>query len=545
MTYPMEQNIDIAEPHQRLLISLDHGLSFLSTTPALSFHHVETKDTMYSFRCILSCLVATRAVATASQQRPLGFNAVDHSKGYQFDPLTHLPGISPYFDATAFGLDHATPLGCNVTVASYLIRHAAIYANDNDYETYIAPFLAKLNSSRADAGASTWTGPLTFLATWQSPITDPDSQLEAITPSGAADATKVGLHLLHHYPALVPTTRKVYADKKARTQDTARALIRGFPQDDVAVHVLSTEREFHSTIPHKYCPAFTKTAGDAEIAATIAYYTRQPLARLQPHAPVELTGDDVVGMQQMCGYESAITGLQSELCDVFTPAEWMGYEYAWDVKYQYMVGHGNPLSKYLGFPWLNVTKTLFSHIDGDTAAAAFDDTNSDANITSNDPTDDGQRFFLSFTHREVPPFLATALGLFASASNASEALPTDSINFARAWRMAELIPFLGHIGIEKLTCDPAVSGAPAEERDYIRIIANQAPRPIPTCQGGPGASCGWSDFKKFVDEGMEEFGDFHKVCGGHDGKGKGKRKGKGKGKGKGRKPKHEGPIVWV
>lgn len=185
----------------------------------------------------------------------------------------------------------------------------------------------------------------------------------------------------------------------------------------------------------------------------------------------------------------------------------MGYEYAWDVKYQYMVGHGNKLSPYLGFPWLNVTAQLFHNLEG------LDNLSQDEN-DDDDAANSRQRFFLSFTHREVPPFLATALGLFDSAANTPEVLSTTHINFGRAWKMAELIPFLGHIGIEKLSCD-ASSGAADGQTEFVRIIANSAPRPIPACQSGPGASCAFRQFEKFVKNGMEEFGDFHGVCGKH------------------------------
>lgn len=172
-----------------------------------------------------------------------------------------------------------------------------------------------------------------------------------------------------------------------------------------------------------------------------------------------------------------------------------------------MVGPGNPLSPYLGFPWLNVTARLFEK---------FHRIDEEARSTGDDET---QRFFLSFTHREVPPFLATALGIFSSPSNTSDILPTSSINFQRAWKMSELIPFLGHIGIEKMTCDRS-SGALGDENEdgdglseWVRIIANSAVRPIPSCQGGPGASCGSRKFEEFVREGMEVYGDFSGVCG--------------------------------
>jgi acid phosphatase len=47
---------------------------------------------------------------------------------YTFDPLQHLAGIAPYFEDPL--LDPKAPQGCNVTRASMLVRHAAIYGND-------------------------------------------------------------------------------------------------------------------------------------------------------------------------------------------------------------------------------------------------------------------------------------------------------------------------------------------------------------------------------------------------------------------------------
>jgi hypothetical protein len=37
---------------------------------------------------------------------------------------------------------------------------------------------------------------------------------------------------------------------------------------------------------------------------------------------------DIMGLQQLCGYESAIRGKKSDICDFFTDSEWMAYEYA-------------------------------------------------------------------------------------------------------------------------------------------------------------------------------------------------------------------------
>ncbi|KAH9222651.1 histidine acid phosphatase-like protein [Leptodontidium sp. 2 PMI_412] len=468
---------------------------------------------------ILAYIALSQLISPAiAAQIPL--QPQSHSQGYQFDPLLHLPGISPYFDAIGFGLSHEAPRHCEVTAASYLIRHAAIYANAHDYETYIEPFLTKLDSTYPSSSFSKkrqgWKGPLSFLTKWTNPISDPDNQLEQITPQGIKDSKKVGKHLLSRYPKLVPTTKTIYADTKARTQDTAKAFVQVFPQKVEVVEIDLNRTSFHSQDPHKACKAFSKKPGDDEMGVFTAKYTAPVIARLQRHAPVELGETDIMAMQQLCGYESAITGKKSEICGVFTDDEWMAYEYAWDLKYSHMVGHGNDLSPYLGFPWLNTTSHLMSKFHKPRYTAATSTPTPDPEV----PDDDGQRFFLAFTHREVPPFIATALGLFNSSNAHAEEFPTDRINWSRSWKMAELIPFLGHVGIEKLTCN-AVSLDSEGDHEYIRIIANSAPRPIPHCEDGPGASCNFDDFVELIRRGMEEYGDFDGVCGNdEDGEGR-------------------------
>jgi broad specificity phosphatase PhoE len=440
--------------------------------------------------------LALPSIFSSQSQQQAPFQPQDHSQGYKFDPLLHLPGTSPYFDAVGFGLKHKAPDGCNVTAASYIVRHGAIYSNDDEYEKFIKPFLKKLDKHRKG-----WKGPLSFLEKWESPILE--DRLEELTPSGARDARKVGKHLLERYPDLIPHTKRILADKKSRTFDTATNFTKAFPHhaDIEVVRVLENKNgSMESLIPHKSCDNFNKDPGTKEQHTFISKYGSSISVRLAPYTPFKLTAHDVVGMQSICGYESAILGKRSPLCAVFTDAEWMAYEYHWDLKYAYMVGPLNPLSPYLGFPWLQTQSELFAHIDAhDKPGGAWPDK---------------QRFFLSFTHREVPPFVATALGLFNSSSNAAEQFPTDHINWTRAWRMSDLIPFLGHVGMEKMSCDRggALMGGDDAPTEYVRFIANTAPRPIPACQSGPGASCPFDEFTKMIGDGAEKHRDFHKVC---------------------------------
>ncbi|OCT50847.1 histidine acid phosphatase [Cladophialophora carrionii] len=436
--------------------------------------------------CLLYLASYVAALPVYPAQSPI---LLDHTQGYKFDPLLHLPGISPYFDAVGFGLEHAAPPGCTVTAASYLVRHAAIYANDDEYEEYIKPFLWKLEKHRQG-----WSGPLEFMSTWVSPILE--DHLEDITPSGAEDAQKVGSHLVKRYPTLAPTVKKILADKKPRTFDTAVALSKAFPnhKDIEVVQFLHNHNgSFDSLIPHKSCSAFSKAPGTKEMATFVHHYAPHVSGRLARFTPFELSDNDVVGLQSLCGYESAIKGEQSPICAVILTS-------SGDLKYSHMVGPLNPLSPYLGFPWLKTQSELFQQLNGEPNSGSATDTGSG--------WPSSQRFFLSFTHREVPPFVATALGIFNSSSSAMEEFPTDHINWARSWRMSDLIPFLGHVGMEKMTCD----GRPGREGEYIRVIANTAPRPIPSCQDGPGASCSMEQWTDIIAQGAEKYKDYDEIC---------------------------------
>jgi hypothetical protein len=128
-----------------------------------------------------------------------------------------------------------------------------------------------------------------------------------------------------------------------------------------------------------------------------------------------------------------------------------------------MVGPANPLSAHLGFPFWNVTAKLFEKFHSIDEVVGME-SQSQSEETDHDDKDDGQRVIVSLTQQEVPPFLATALGICNSSASIAESFPTDRINFQHAWKMSELIPFLGHIGLEKMTCDRS-SAAQGEDED--------------------------------------------------------------------------------
>lgn len=224
-------------------------------------------------------------------------------------------------------------------------------------------------------------------------------------------------------------------------------------------------------------------------------YTKPIIARLNAEAPsFNFTQDDITAMFELCGYETVIRG-SSPFCslNLFNSDEWLGFEYANDLMYFHNTGYGRDLSSSLGFPWVNAS------------VAALDEESS------------SQKLYISFTHRELPPTVITALGLYnnsaySGANNVNGTMPEDRINYGRAWKSSEILPFLTNIAVEKMSC----KSYGYEEGDYYRILTNAGPQPLVDCRNGPGGSCSRKNFLDFVKERDELFGDYNKACGGDD-----------------------------
>jgi acid phosphatase len=176
---------------------------------------------------------------------------------YAFDPLQHLAGIAPYFEDPV--LDPSAPQGCNVTRASMLVRHAAIYANDFDYESYIEPFTDKVQNTSVD-----WrrAGPLAFLAKWQTPISD--EELEDLTTIGKLEAYKLGVDVRLRYPHL-KDPKKVWTSTAERTEVSASSFIDGLVMMKNETERVSVRedaaRGADSLTPYKGCPKYSSSFG--------------------------------------------------------------------------------------------------------------------------------------------------------------------------------------------------------------------------------------------------------------------------------------------
>ncbi|KAK6949819.1 hypothetical protein Daesc_008140 [Daldinia eschscholtzii] len=413
---------------------------------------------------------------------------------YKFNPLEHLGGVAPYFEPQDPPASPSPPQGCSVSRAVYLSRHAAIYANDYDYEAYIDPFVSKLENSTA----IDWSKipALSFLARWTAPLTDAEQEL--LTRVGRLEAAQLGVTLSFRYPHLrVPS--RVWTSSAERTVKSAESFARSLELNEDGTKVVSIyeskEAGANSLTPYKSCPAYSSSFGSDQSAVYLEKFTKPIMERLNAMAPgFNFTANDVYGMMELCGYESVIRG-SSPFCDLdlFSPDDWLGWEYTADIMYHYNVGYGNRISGVVGLPWLNASANLLL-----------------------EESSGEQDIYVSFTHRELPPMVFVAMGLFNNSefgggeAAINDTMPLDRINHRRAWKSSHVLPFLSNAAIERLNCSGSYG---YDEGDYYRILVNSAPQPLPNCADGPGTTCSRAGFEQYLQERIDMFQGYSERCG--------------------------------
>ncbi|CAF3407061.1 unnamed protein product [Rotaria sp. Silwood1] len=414
---------------------------------------------------------------------------------YKFNVLQHLSGISPYFESNTNGLSPDPPQDCRVNKAIYLVRHGSIYANDYDYNNTIHPFLQRLKRWSRELNFSQSTE-FAFLARWTSPITNSTKQVEKLTKSGILEAFNLGTQLAYRYPHLLSPKRsssfKIWASESDRTQQSADMLLTGlYGGQNTLGQVINISEEknrgANTLTPKKTCPRFQASWGGQQAHMWLKKYTKPIVIRLNMHNPgFNLSANDILAMQEICGYETAIRG-SSPFCKIFTPEEWLSFEYYFDIKYYYELGYGNDLSPSLGMPWVVASSDLFYRT-----------------------TD--QNLYISVAHREMPPFILTALGLYNDSSSAdvqtsNSTFSLHQINYGRIWKSSKFIPFLGRVALERLDCSSAMYNG-----SFVRVLINSVPKPLPGCASGPGASCPLEQYMHYVRKRNEQHSTFSKAC---------------------------------
>ncbi|KIW48872.1 uncharacterized protein PV06_01432 [Exophiala oligosperma] len=414
---------------------------------------------------------------------------------YNFNPLEHLAGIAPYFEPNDPPRNPSPPEGCSVTKAAYLVRHAAINANDFDYETYIEPFLSKLkNHTNINWGN---LPALAFLSTWAPPSF---AEQEHVTRVGKLEAAQLGVEVSFRYPNFRPP-RNVWASTAERTVVSAESFIRGYETADNNISLIqvyeSEEGGANTLTPYDSCPVYSSSAGSKQSQQYLSKWTKPYLSRLnQVFSSFNFTANDIVGMMELCGYETVIRG-SSPFCslDLFPPDAWLSFEYTNDIMYFYNTGYGQPTSGYIGFPWVNATM----------------------NLLSSNGSSSSQDLYVSFTHREFPPTVLVAMGLFNNTEfvggNPNSSMPLDRINYNRAWVSSYILPFLTNVAIERMNCSARASTyGDGGSSPYYRVLVNDSPQTLPGCNDGPHESCSSDGLSNWLADREAMFQGYSAAC---------------------------------
>ena len=421
---------------------------------------------------------------------------------YRFHIQRHLSAISPYFTSNNDGFSPNLPRGCTVKKAVYIVRHGSIYANDYDYNETIVPFLDRLKNFTHHTDFN-YFKEFAFLTNWTSPIANPDEQVEQLTRSGALEAFNLGTKLAYRYPHLLNKSKthsfKIWTSKAARTWQSALMILQGLNggrySKDQLVNVSEAKTRGANTLtPKETCPRFKGSWGSKQAETWLKHYSRSIIERFHRLLPtVFWSPDDILAMQELCAYELVIRG-SSPFCSLFSAEDWLSFEYYFDIKYYYEFGYGNNLSPSLGMPWLVASSDLLhSH-------------------PSSKKTKD-QDIYIAVAHREMPPLILSALGLYNDSQhsdliNPNVTFPFDEINYHRVWKSSEIVPFLGHIVLERFDCSSKTNS----NGSFIRVLVNESPKPLPGCDSGPGASCPFDQYMDYVKDRDDLFDDFSKAC---------------------------------
>ncbi|KAJ4469931.1 histidine phosphatase superfamily [Lentinula edodes] len=468
--------------------------------------------------------------------------------GAAFDPLKHSGNASPYFDApTLPGLGSETPAGCMVDQAAYFVRHGSRYPEPGSFVGWQDLFWKIQNATFIAHG------PLAFLPTWNLPVDNVDHQPLFLSSTGAQESFDLGVELRKRYAFTTGGGNlTAWSAGEQRVVDTATYFLRGYLSDGnylsdpslnrghlvVLPDSLTADQAINATngtfadsmTPSASCPPYTVFSNNGSVAASTfrATYQNRTAARINSFLQGNLTFDatDIGVMQDLCGFGFEING-DRRFCDIFTDEEWLDYEYADDLNYYYGSGPGNPLSAVTGYPWIKAISDLFEVGPNNTVS----------NGTLIPPP-----LIMGFSHDNNLPPLVSALGLW---NDSILSLTQRDTNPLRQFRSGHLVAFRGYLALERLTCSTprpdldnsgifhqagVLGGAVVNLNDtavaspnisstttpqlYVRVRADNAPIPVPSCSSGPGQTCPLAQFIEKVNGPLaNSAGDFMEVCG--------------------------------
>lgn len=418
--------------------------------------------------------------------------------GYGFDITRYWGNLSPWYSLRSadYGLPYASPQapqGCSITQMMLLYRHGARYPTSG-----AAPstFAQKLNNATKN-GTVSFSGELAFLNTWNYKL-----GAELLTPFGRSQNFMLGVayrqlygHLLNNFTAngQIPVFRTQSQDRMVKTAENFAAGFFGVPEwlHEVSIEILvETPGLNNSGAPYEICNN-SNVAARGSIGSTVASKFasnafNQTIARLQSQASgVTFTPTDAIAMLQLCSYETHALGYSS-FCELFTQADFLNYEYYYDLSFYYNNGPGSPVSAAQGKGYLDEWLGRFTQ--------TFPKANSALNETFDNTTTFfplNQSIYADATHEVVVLDTLTAFN-FTALFNGPPLNGTQNNN-NNSFVASRLVPFATHFTTQVLYC-PAY-----QQPKQIRFLINDAVIPLSgSHQGCPSDANGLCSFDNVV-----------------------------------------------
>ncbi|KAJ6452328.1 histidine phosphatase superfamily [Mycena vitilis] len=201
-------------------------------------------------------------------------------------------------------------------------------------------------------------------------------------------------------------------------------------------------------------------------------------------------------MQQTCAYETVALGF-SAFCDLFTEAEWEGYEYSVDLSFWYDNGPGNPAVAAQGIGWVQELVSRLTQTRMIESASTVNSTVVGSNVTF--PL--SQPIFADATHDTVISTIVVAMNFTSLA--ATGPLPATHIPRNRSYIVNQISPFGSNLVGQVLSCPASPLSSNDTAPTHLRWILNDAVVPLTGIAGCGSNADGLCPFDTFV-KGMQQ-----------------------------------------
>ena len=294
------------------------------------------------------------------------------------------------------------------------------------------------------------------------------------------------------------------------------------------------------------CPAAVNTR--VQVRGFIDISAKDIAARLNSRAPgVNLTARDSYAIMHLCPFDTVAREAISPFCGLFSEKDFEIYEYAgdlekfyntgypsyspcsWHTANRFSVSYGNLLGAVQGVGYIN---ELIARLTNSPARQSLQ-TNSTL-LSSSDTFPLNRTLYVDFSHDNLIIAVFSAMGLFNQSNGPLDATKIDK---DRTWITSKMVPFSGHMTVERISCSTNSPPAGAsrsrsmrwwkwiarhegdddeeedkkgeENEEYVRVFVNDARQPLHFCGAGSDGMCKLREFLRSQEYARNDgFGDF-------------------------------------